>query len=129
MGKTVSMLQLRQALEASWDSKTAYLGASRDGNPALGSCYPTSRVVQYYFPKTEIVEGKIQTNAREEKHFWNILVEDGFEYHIDLSWQQFPSGSYVMSWKIRDRKTLGDGEATIRRVSLLLERVRQFLEK
>src|SRR5579872_6391973 len=39
----VSMPDLREALEASWDTATAYGGVSEAGNPALGQCYPTSR--------------------------------------------------------------------------------------
>ena len=128
MSEKVNMLQLRQALEASWDSRTAYLGASQEGNTALGNCYPTSRVVQYYFPKMEIVEGQVQTNKGLEKHFWNVLIENGVEYHVDLSWQQFTQGSCVLSWKIRDCRTLGDSEDAIRRVNLLLKRVQRFLE-
>jgi hypothetical protein len=123
----VSMVKLREAIEASWSPETAYLGVAKKGNPALGNCYPTSRVVQHYFPKTEIVEGTVQTGDGIEKHFWNVVAENGVEYHIDLSWQQFPHGSYVTSWKVRDRETLGDGADAIRRVDLLLERVQKFV--
>lgn len=121
------MLRLRQALEASWDADTAYLGAFKEGNPALGNCYPTLRVIQHYYPDTEIVEGEISTPNGSEKHFWNLLVVDGIEYHIDLTWQQFPTGSYVRSYKVRDRNKLGDGEDATRRVNLLLDRVETFL--
>lgn len=41
------LLLLREALEASWDEKTSYLGVKEKGNPALGQCYPTFRVVRY----------------------------------------------------------------------------------
>ena len=121
------MLKLREAVEASWDSKTSYLSVAEDGNPALGQCYPTSRVIQHFFPNTEIVEGQIWTGVQTEKHFWNLLKsKDGSVYHVDLTWQQFPPGSIVKSYKIRDRETLGDGPATIRRVGLLLERVNAY---
>ncbi len=121
------MLQLRHALEASWSAGTAYLGVSEKSNPALGNCYPTSRVVQHYFPNTEIVEGEVATPTGTEKHFWNLLTVDGAEYHIDLTWQQFPVGSYVGSYKIRNRNELNDGEDATRRVDLLLGRVKKFL--
>lgn len=123
------MPQLREAIEASWKPDTAYLGVSEEGNPALGNCYPTSRVVQHFFPKMEIVEGQVWTGTSTEKHFWNLLVSDGVEYHIDLSWQQFPHGSVVKEFKIRDRETLGDGEQTLKRVELLLGRVIHYLQK
>ena len=126
---TVSMTKLREAIEASWGVDTAYLHVNEKGNPALGNCYPTSRVIQHFFPKMEIVEGQVWTGKKLEKHFWNLLIVDGMEYHIDLSWRQFPHGSVVKEYKIRDRKTLGDSEATIKRVELLLNRVKNFLEK
>ncbi len=123
----ITMLKMRQALEASWDSETAYLGLAEEGNPALGNCYPTSRVVQYHFPDTEIVEGEVSTPKGNEKHFWNLVVVGGIEYHIDLTWQQFPTGSCVTGYKTRDRNELNDGQDTVRRVELLLDRVQNFL--
>lgn len=122
------MVKVRQAIEASWDGETAYLGAFEEGNPALGNCYPTSRVVQYYFPDMEIVEGEVSTPKGSEKHFWSLLLVGGVEYHVDLTWQQFPAGSYVISYKIRDRSELNDGEDATRRVQLLQDRVRDFLK-
>jgi hypothetical protein len=114
---------MRVALEASWDKKTSYQMALREGNPAFGQCYPTSRVVQLFYPEVEIVEGEVWTGESVEKHFWNLLVTDGVERHIDLTWQQFPDGSEVKNWRIRERESLGDGQDTVDRVSLLFERV------
>lgn len=125
--ENVTIIMLREAIEASWGSDTAYLHVSEVGNPALGNCYPTSRVVQYYFPKMEIIEGQVLANEKLEKHFWNMIVDEGFEYHIDLSWQQFPPGSVVEEYKVRDRKTLADSESTVKRVDLLLDRVKRYL--
>lgn len=123
----ITMIKLREALEASWGVDTAYLQAGEEGNPALGNCYPTSRVVQYYFPKMEIVEGQVQTDRGMEKHFWNMLIVDGNEYHIDLTWQQFHHGSTIKEYKVRDRETLGDSGRTIERVNTLLNRVKNYL--
>ena len=121
------MLRLREALEASWDTQTAYQAAEKAGNPAFGQCYPTSRVVQHYYPGTEIVKGKVWTGKNEEIHFWNGLpVGDGL-HHIDLSWQQFPAGSVVREFVVLDRQNLGDTEATIQRCALLLKRVENYL--
>ncbi|MGY4283853.1 hypothetical protein ACVWXO_003073 [Bradyrhizobium sp. LM2.7] len=66
------MLFLREALEASWDRQTDYGASEKAGNPTLGQCYPTSRVelspkvgdgfsrvVQHYYPATEIIKGKV----------------------------------------------------------------------
>lgn len=126
-----SVLRLREALDHSWDSQTSHLNVVKKGNPALGQCYPTARVVQHFFPDTEIVEGEVLTGGKLEKHkhFWNVLIADGVEYHIDLSWQQFPRDSVVKSWKIRDRKTLNDSQATVERCDLLLERITNYLNR
>src|SRR5262245_15139199 len=125
----VSMLELREAMEGSWDAATSFGGVSEAGNPALGQCYATSRVVQHFHPEVEIVEGEVWTGKRVEMHFWNVLVAEGNEYHIDFTWQQFPAGSVVRSSKIRDRETLGDGPATIRRCDLLRDRVLSYLAR
>lgn len=123
------MTQIRHALEQSWGADTAYLSAFQQGNPALGNCYPSSRVVQHYFPDTEIVEREVQTPSGIEIHFWNILITEEFEYHIDFTWGQFPDGSYVTSYRVRDRSKLNDdNEATVR-VQLLLDRVQKFLKR
>lgn len=121
------MTKLREALEASWKPDTAYLKVFEKGNPSLGQCYPTSRVIQLFFPEVEIVEGQVWTGKSMEKHFWNVLITNGEEYHIDFTWQQFPVGSSVRSYKIRNRETLGDGEETIKRVELLHNRVKEYL--
>jgi len=123
----ISMTKLREVLEASWDAKTAYLSVSQAGNPALGQCYPTSRVLQLYYPDMEIVEGAVKTTDGLEKHFWNLVIIEDHEYHIDLTWQQFPPGSIVQNYKIRERNTLNDNQPTIERVQLLHDRVAKKL--
>lgn len=124
---TLDLLKLRRAIEASWQPDTAPLKVEEIDNPALGQCYPTSRVIQHYMPESEIVEGVVETSKGTDKHFWNLLIVNGLELHIDYSWQQFHSGSSVKSWKIRDRNTLNDSEETLTRVETLLSRVRQQL--
>jgi hypothetical protein len=119
---------LREALEASWRPDTAFLQVYKKGNPALGQCYPTARVVQHFFPEFEIVEGEVWTGEQLEKHFWNIHELNNMSYLVDFTWQQFPQGSIVKNFKIRDRNTLGDRPETIKRVELLLERVNSYLE-
>lgn len=121
------MLQVRQALEHAWSPDTAYERAFRPGVPALGQCYPTARVLQLLFPALEIVEGTVWTGAATEKHFWNLLTVDDVDYHLDLTWQQFPPGSEIRDWRVRDREGLGDGPTTVTRVELLLRRVQTYL--
>ena len=123
----LDMTQLRTALEYSWDDKTSYMGVFSDENISLGQCYSTSRVVQFFFPKTEIVEGEVWNGQESHKHFWNFLKSNESEYHIDLTWQQFPKGSIVKGWKIRERETLGDSKETIERIELLKQRVKGYL--
>ena len=127
MNMKIDMTQLREALEASWDEKTSYQGVVEKNNFALGQCYPTSRVIQFFFPETEIVEGEVWIDKSIEKHFWNLLKSNGVEYHIDFTWKQFPKGSVVKSCKVRSRETLGDSQKTIARVNLLHDRVKEYL--
>jgi len=119
----VDLLRLREALAASWSAETAYRGVVRLGNPGSGQCYPTARVVQHFFPEAEVVEGEVWTGQDVEAHFWNVVVRDGTVVHVDLSWSQFPPGSSVRTYAIRDRSTFGDGPETVRRVETLLSRV------
>jgi len=119
--------QIREALEESWDEKTAYQMIFKKDNPAFGQCYPTSRVIQLFFPEAEIIEGVVWTGKSIEKHFWNFLTIDGEGCHIDLTWEQFPKDSIVKSWKVRGRNSLGDSQETLNRVNLLFERVRNCI--
>lgn len=121
------MPRLREALEASWDRLTACGAVAKVGNPALGQCYPTSRVIQHYYPATEIIKGSVWTGEREEIHFWNGLPVGGNWYHIDFTWNQFPAGSVVREFAVLDRHNLGDSEATLERCALLLKRVETYL--
>ena len=123
----VDMIELREAIEASWDEKTSYRGVVEEGNPALGQCYPTSRIIQSYFPEAEIVEGQVKTRTGVEKHFWNLVDGPSWMYHIDFTWQQFPPGSHVVEYKVRDRNSLGDGDEATSRVQLLGTRVASYL--
>lgn len=122
------MLRLREALEASWDKDTSFMAVQQVGNSALGQCYPTCRVVQHFYPETEIIKGKVQTKGqRDDIHFWNALSVGGYWYHIDMSWQQFAFGAKVIDFTVLDRNNLNDSDATVRRVDQLLERVTKYL--
>lgn len=118
---------LAEALEASWDHLTAYNGVYFADNPAFGQCYPTSRVVQYFYPDFEIARGQVWTGTSVERHFWNVRGSgDSFEV-VDLSWQQFPHGSVRQRYELLDRNTLGDREVTKMRCDRLLTRVIEHL--
>jgi hypothetical protein len=123
----MTMVRLREALAASWDARTSYEGLVEEGNPAYAQCYATSRVVQRYFPAAEIAEGNVWTGNSVERHFWNVLVIDGVEYHIDLTWQQFPHGSVVQSYWVWPREELTDRPGTVERCNLLHKRVAALL--
>jgi hypothetical protein len=125
----IDLLELREALEASWSSRTSYGGVWEEGNPALGQCYPTARVVQHYFPASEIVRGTVWTGTRHETHFWSELPIEQGSIAIDLTWQQFPPGSVVTTQEILDRYELGDSPSTVARCDLLLTSVRAYLRR
>lgn len=118
---------LAEALEASWDHLTAYNGVFRPNNPALGQCYPTSRVVQHFYPDFEIARGEVWTGVSIERHFWNVRRTGERLQLVDLSWQQFPPGSVWQRFEILDRNALGDREETKVRCNLLLARVVEYL--
>ena len=71
----------------------------------------------------------VQTPKDLEGHFWNVLVQDGVEYHIDLTWKQFPNRSAVNEYKFRDRNTFNDRDETKKRIDTLLKRVMQYLNR
>lgn len=122
----LDLVRLREALEASWDSKTSFEGVSESGNPALGQCYPTARVVQHFYPQTEVVVGQVWTGKSLEKHFWNLLQVNGQTYHLDYSWQQFPAESSIRSYELLDPNNR-DSRSTVDRVELLKSRVKKYL--
>jgi hypothetical protein len=119
----VDLASLAAALETSWDRRTAYGGVAEPGNPALGQCYPTSRVVQFFYPQTEIACGEVWTGSGTECHFWNVSGSGDAAEWIDLTWQQFPPRSRVRHFRLLDRHRLGDSPPTVERCALLLRRV------
>lgn len=119
----VSLSRLEEALEAAWDCSTAFAGAFQAGNPALGQCYPTARIVQWFFPNFDIAAGEVETGSGVEAHFWNIGCSAEPPEHVDLTWQQFPTTSRVVGLRVLDRNTLGDSPPTVLRCRLLLQRV------
>lgn len=120
-------IKLRRAIELSWTKDTAYKYVFEEGNPSKGQCYVTSWLLQQFYPELEIYEGQVKTGVATEKHFWTVLKKNGNEFVIDLTWQQFPAGSEIISKKHRDRDTLDDTEETIKRREILLNRVNQIL--
>jgi hypothetical protein len=125
----IDFIALREAIEASWSPATSYGGVWKSGNPALGQCYPTSRVVQHFVPQSEVVRGTVWTRGTEETHFWNVLAVGDVLLAIDLKWEQFPTGSVVTSYELLDHDNPGDGPATIARCELLLTRVLERLAR
>ncbi len=123
----IDLLKLREALEASWDEQTSYRAVKQVGNPSLGQCYPTSWLIQQYFPEVEIIKGEVWNGTSEKAHFWNMIEIEGVRYYIDFTWQQFPPGSRVVSSRVLDRHNLGDGPSTVKRCSILKDRVEKYL--
>ena len=123
----VALDKLSASIEASWDYRTAYRGITKPGNPAFGQCYPTARVVQFFYPEVEIASGVVLTGSGTESHFWNIRGSGDDAEWIDLSWQQFPPGSIVQGFELLDRRLLGDSPPTVERCALLLRRVLSHL--
>lgn len=125
----VDTLDLRQAIEASWQLDSAYEHIEERGNPSLGQCHVTALVVHHYYPETRIVEGEVQTGKGLEKHFWNMFHIDGHDLHLDWTWQQFPHGSTIKSWKVRAKDDINNSQDTTDRFKRLLRRVKYELSK
>ena len=123
----VSLQELRVAMEASWSPDTAYLGVCEPGNPALGQCYPTARVVQWFFPNLEIARGTVNTGLSLEAHFWNVDPTLWPAAYVDLSWQQFPPKATVEHFEILQREALVDSPGTVARCERLLRCVLRHL--
>jgi hypothetical protein len=119
----ITLAQLAAVLEVSWRPDTAHLGVAETGNPALGQCYPTSWVVQRFFPGFEIVRGLVDTGGGSETHFWNLDASVSPPKRIDLSWQQFARGSRIIAFEVLDRDRPGDTPGTVARCERLLARV------
>jgi hypothetical protein len=83
--------------------------------------------VQWFYPEFEIAKGEVWTGSSIEAHFWNVRGTGATEQHLDLSWQQFPTGSLVRDFALLDREALGDSDATVQRCELLLHRVLVYL--
>ena len=69
---------------------------------------------------SRVRSGRARTSRRTSGTSW---PGDGALVHVDLSWSQFPAGSSVRTYAMRDRATFGDGPETVRRVRTLLGRV------
>lgn len=111
---------LAQALRTSWDARTAYQGRFDPANPAAGQCYPTARVVQWFYPDFAVVQGEVCTGSGTERHFWNVRNE---VERLDLSWEQFPAGSTILQFELLRSGASADSTGTQARCLLLLERV------
>ncbi|MFO0862101.1 MAG: hypothetical protein U0516_00005 [Candidatus Saccharibacteria bacterium] len=125
----VDFIKLRSAIESSWRPDTAYQFIEEEGNPALGQCYVTSLVIQYFFPECEIIKGEVNTDHGIEKHYWNMVMVNGEKVHIDLTWRQFPLGSTIKSWQLKNRGEFNDDKQLVERFEKLLTRVKQNLNQ
>jgi hypothetical protein len=121
--RLASPADLLAHFEASWDRSTAYLEAFEPGNAALGQCYPTARVVQWFFPRFEIARGRVNTGSSIEAHFWNVDPRAAPPEHVDLTWSQFPATSKVVDYELLDSHLLGDSLPTTLRCQVLLDRI------
>lgn len=118
-----SLIQLREALEHSWDKETAYSVENYENHdPAWGQCAVTACVVYNYF-KCALIKGKVtMPDGSTTSHYWNNI--DGVD--VDLTWRQFPVGSVVSERKTADFYDLMENEWTNQRFRRLLGRVKNY---
>jgi hypothetical protein len=128
-GMPPSLLALARSLRASWDELTAYQGKFDPANPSAGQCYPTSRVVEWFYPDYEVVRGEVLTQAGIEQHFWNVRVGSVDAQKIDLSWDQFPPASTIVRFEFLFSNAFADSAGTQGRCLLLLTRALRHLRQ
>lgn len=114
---TTTLDDLRQRLAACWDAETSASPEEwSEVNPSRGQCAITAMIVQ------DIFGGDLlRTTVNGESHYYNRLP--GGEV-IDLTFDQFPDGSaYDAEPIVRDRDYVGSSESTMRRYTLLTQRL------
>ena len=128
-GTRPSLPALASSLRGSWDALTAYAGNFDRANPAAGQCYPTSRVVEWFYPDYPVVRGEVITQLGIEHHFWNVRGGSQGTDTIDLSWEQFPPASTISWFDYLLSDASADSPGTQHRCHLLLMRVLYYLER
>lgn len=113
-------LDLRRAIEQSWDETTAAPGQWDPVNPAKGQCAVTALVVQDY------LGGRLLRSVMVENqtsHYWNELP-----YGRDIDWtiQQFENHTVQTSFT-RERSYLFSHPDTVARYEILKTRVAESL--
>jgi len=118
---TISLSELRKALQNAWDRETCYpeLRSKWDSAlPEIGQCAVTALIVQ------ENLGGKIAFNKCKD-HFWNVLPKGK---HIDLTKKQFKDNgklgidSYVPREAILRSKS-AEKQQTLHRYQILKKKV------
>jgi hypothetical protein len=91
-------------VRSSWADETAWIDDWDTANPARGQCGTSSLVLQDecggYLARGLVHE--TGRSATRTVHYWNV-VDDR---HVDLTWQQFSTTSFVVRWEAVDRLDL-----------------------
>jgi hypothetical protein len=120
VGPHVTRHDLESALEAAWSRDTSADAATwSEANRAWGQCAVTALIVQDYLGGI-LRRGEVGPIS----HYWN-LTPSGDE--VDLTWQQFPSGTEITNVTVRTREYVLSHVETARRYEKLARRVDQIL--
>ena len=110
--------ELGEALSDAWSAETSFdPGQWNEQNPAWGQCAVTALIVQETMGG-ELVRGWVEGI----EHYWNKLP-DGRE--LDLTWQQFPTGTQRPIPEVVARAFVLSFPATRGRYRLLHESLRR----
>lgn len=117
-----SIEDVKAALEQAWSADTSMVPGRWTGeNPQLGQCAVTALIV------SDLCGGQVLVSKvnGEGSHYWNRLPngED-----VDLTFEQFPSGTSISPPRERDAEELLANEDTRRRYITLASRVRELLK-
>jgi hypothetical protein len=112
---------LASTIRSSWDEDTAWVDGWDPRNPARGQCGSTSLVFQDERGGC-LARGLVHDTGRSALpvvHYWNVARDR----HVDLTWQQFSAGAFVLRWTLVGREELLTSPWFTDRYTTLRERV------
>lgn len=121
----MSLIELRELLEACWDKDTTYCVEDYDYHDASwGQCAVTALVVQDYFGG-DLRKGEAFRGNYSTRHYWNLLP---FGQDTDLTWRQFPIGTRLRKVQSANRKQLLKNKWMVERYEKLKNKVEHLIK-
>ena len=99
----MDLVTFRTAVERAWTATTTYCPEDwHDHDPAWGQCAVTSVLVAERFGG-DLFQGTAELpSGVTTSHYWNSVGG----VHLDLTWRQFPVGTFLRNVETATRATL-----------------------